>query len=61
MYTRGIRFGTGRTQARRDLPAALRLASGGAFDLATVATTIVSWDDAPRAWTEPAPKLVVRR
>jgi threonine dehydrogenase-like Zn-dependent dehydrogenase len=61
MYTRGIRFVTGRTQARRDLPAALRLASSGAFDLAAVATTIVSWDDAPRAWTEPAPKLVVRR
>jgi threonine dehydrogenase-like Zn-dependent dehydrogenase len=61
MYTRGIRFITGRTQARRDLPAALQLASSGAFDLATVATTVVSWDEAPRAWTEPTPKLVVRR
>ena len=32
-----------------------------ALDLATVATTVVSWKDAASAWTEPATKLIVRR
>jgi alcohol dehydrogenase len=61
MYTRGITFVTGRIDARRDLPAALELATTGAFDLATVVTTIVDWERAPEAWVEPATKLVVRR
>ncbi len=61
MYTRGVRFVTGRTHARRDLPEALALAASGAFDLATVATTIVDWEHAPEAWVEPATKLVLRR
>jgi len=58
MYTRGVHFVTGRTDARRDLPAALALAG---FDLAAVVSTVVDWDDAAAAWVEPAPKLVVRR
>jgi len=61
MYTRGIRFVTGRIDARRDLPAALELAARGAFDLAAIPTTVVEWDQAPQAWVEPATKLVVRR
>lgn len=60
LYTRGIRFTTGRADARRDLPAALALTASGAFDLATVATRIVDWADAAGAWTEPAAKLVIR-
>jgi alcohol dehydrogenase len=61
MYTRGITFVTGRVQARRDLPAALALLERGALDLAAVATTVVPWADAARAWTENVPKLVIRR
>lgn len=61
MYTRGVRFVTGRVHARRDLPEAAALAASGAFDLATVATTIVDWNQAPEAWAEPATKLVLRR
>jgi hypothetical protein len=41
MYTRGVRFVTGGTHARRDLPEALAIAASGEFDLATIATTIV--------------------
>lgn len=61
MYTRGITFVTGRIHARRDLPTALALVEKGSFDLATVATTVVPWDDAAKAWCEPATKLVVSR
>jgi alcohol dehydrogenase len=61
MYTRGIRFETSRADVRRDLPEALALAASGRFDLGAIATTVVSWEDAPRAWSEPATKLVVRR
>lgn len=61
MYTRGIRFVTGRVNARQEAPAALALAASGAFDIGAVATTVVAWDDAPRAWVEAAPKLVLRR
>lgn len=59
MYTRGVRFLTGRVDARRDLPAALALAGKGAFALAPVATRIVTWADAAAAWSEPATKLIV--
>lgn len=61
MYTKGIHFVTGRPHARRDLPAALALAAHGAFNLTAVATTIVPWQRAPEAWTEPATKLVLHR
>jgi threonine dehydrogenase-like Zn-dependent dehydrogenase len=61
MYTRGIRFVTGRVDARRDLPAALAAVASGAFEVAPVATHVVPWSDAPSAWLEPAPKLVLRR
>ena len=61
MYTRGIRFVTGRIDARRDIPAALAIAASGKFALAAVASKVVSWLDAPAAWCEPATKLVVSR
>lgn len=61
LYTRGIRFVTGRVDARRDLPAALAAATAGAFDLDAIATTVVPWGEAAAAWAEPATKLVVRR
>ncbi len=61
MYMHGIRFLTGRVDVRRDLPAALALLQNGAFDVASIATRVVPWQDAPTAWVEPATKLVVRR
>lgn len=61
MYSRGVRFATGRIDARRDLPGALALASSGAFAIGAVPTSVVSWGDAASAWTEAATKLVVRR
>jgi len=61
MYTRGVRFVTGRVHARRDLPDAVALATSGSFDLGSIATTIVDWEHAPEAWAEPATKLVLRR
>jgi threonine dehydrogenase-like Zn-dependent dehydrogenase len=61
LYTRGIRFATGRVDARRDLPAALAAATAGALDLDAIATTVVPWGEAAAAWAEPATKLVVRR
>lgn len=60
MYTRGIRFITGRVDARRELEPALALVAKGLFDLAPMVTTIVPFDEAPRAWVEPATKLVAR-
>ncbi|WP_394823679.1 zinc-binding dehydrogenase [Pendulispora albinea] len=61
MYSRGVHFVTGRVHARGVLPTALALAARGAFDLASIATTVVPWERAPEAWLEPATKLVVRR
>jgi threonine dehydrogenase-like Zn-dependent dehydrogenase len=61
MYIRGVRFSTGRIDARRDLPAALAAVAGQGFDLTTIATTVVDWADAADAWLQPATKLVVRR
>jgi alcohol dehydrogenase len=60
LYTRGVRFTTGRVDLRRDLPAALEAVSAG-LNIAAVATDVVSWSDAADAWTEPATKLIVRR
>ncbi len=60
MYTRGIRFVTGRVDARRELEPALALVARGLFDLAPIVTSIVSFDDAPRAWVEPGTKVVAR-
>jgi hypothetical protein len=61
MYIRGVRFSTGRIDARRDLPAALAAVAGQGFDLTTIATTVVDWADAADAWLQPATKLVVCR
>jgi alcohol dehydrogenase len=61
MYTRGVRFVTGRVNARGELSRALPLAASGAFDIATVATRVVPWAQAAVAWGEPATKLVLAR
>lgn len=50
-----------RADSRRHLPIVLGLVSGGWLRPLAVPTTIVPWDDADRAWLEPATKLVVSR
>ena len=60
MYTRGIRFVTSRPDVRRELEPALALVERGLYDLASIVTTVVDISDAPRAWLEPATKLVIR-
>jgi hypothetical protein len=34
---------------------------GVTFRVSTIPTNVVDWEDAPRAWLEPATKLVVSR
>jgi alcohol dehydrogenase len=59
MYTRGIRFFTGRTHASALLPAVLPLIESGRLHPEAVTTRVVSRDQAERAYLEPATKLVV--
>ncbi|MDX1650391.1 MAG: alcohol dehydrogenase catalytic domain-containing protein [Myxococcota bacterium] len=61
MYTRGIRFFVGRTHACHLLPEVLPLVESGRLRPGEVTTCTVGWDDAPRAFLEPATKLVVAR
>lgn len=60
LYTRGVRFTTGRVNLRADLPAMLAAVSERARSLGTVATDVVERSDAAAAWVEPATKLVIR-
>jgi len=62
MYTKGITFKTGRTNARPAIPHVLALAASGALRPELVTTRTVAWADAPAAllerdWT----KLVIER
>lgn len=62
MYTKGITFYTGRTNAREAIPHVLSLAATDAFRPETVTTSVVDWADAADAlvendWT----KLVITR
>jgi alcohol dehydrogenase len=61
MYTKGITFHVSRADSRRYLPTVIDLVASGRVDPLTVPTTIVDWDDADRAWLEPATKLVLER
>jgi alcohol dehydrogenase len=61
MYTRGIRFVTGRVAARPILPALLELVADGRLDPSLITTTTADWADAPRAWSEHLDKLVLVR
>lgn len=60
MYTTGVRFVTGRANARADIPAVLDLLAAGA-DLAPVVESVVDWADAPAAWAGLRGKTVVTR
>jgi alcohol dehydrogenase len=61
MYTKGITFHVSRADSRRFLPEVTQLVAGGLLDPSVVPTTVVPWEQADRAWLEPAIKLVVDR
>ncbi len=60
-YTKGVTLHVSRADSRRFLPAVLDLVTIGRFDPAAVPATVVPWEQAERAWLEPAIKLVVDR
>lgn len=60
MYTLGIRFFVGRTHAASLLPEVVPLVVSKKLRPEAVTTRIVTADEAPAAWLEPAIKLVVR-
>ena len=51
MYTRGVRFVTGRVNARAVIPRVLDLLAGG-LDLSPAVDRVVPWEDAPSAWPD---------
>ena len=61
LYTLGIRFFIGRAHAAALLPEVMPLVASGRLHPEAVTTRVVDWEEAPRAWGEPAIKLVVRR
>jgi threonine dehydrogenase-like Zn-dependent dehydrogenase len=60
MYTRGVRFVTGRVNARAVIPEILELATARC-DLAPALDRVVEWRDAPRAWPAMRGKTVFTR
>ena len=60
MYTSGVRFVTGRVNARADIPAVLDLLAAGT-DLAPAVESVVEWADAPAAWAGLRGKTIVTR
>ncbi len=60
MYTTGIRFATGRVNARAALPHVLNLLATG-LDLRPVVETVATWTDAPQAWANLRGKTVIHR
>jgi len=61
LYTLGIRFFIGRAHAAALLREVMPLIESGRLRPQEVTTRVVPWEDAPRAWLEPATKLVVTR
>lgn len=59
LYTRGVRFTTGRVNLRGDLPSMLGAIAERGLELGLVATSVASRADAAAAWTEAATKLVI--
>ncbi|HUM00422.1 MAG TPA: hypothetical protein VLU24_13640 [Mycobacterium sp.] len=60
MYTRGVRFITGRVNARAVIPEILQLLAAGC-DLAPVVERVADWDDAPSVWPAMTGKTVFTR
>ena len=59
MYTRGVRFVTGRVNARAVIPDVLDLLAG--CDLAPTVERVVPWQDAPSVWPTMTGKTVFTR
>lgn len=59
MYTRGVRFVTGRVNARAVIPEVLQLLA--AQDLSPAVERVVPWQDAPSAWPVMSGKTVFIR
>jgi threonine dehydrogenase-like Zn-dependent dehydrogenase len=60
MYTRGVRFVTGRVNARAVIPEILDLLTA-ACDLSPAVDRVVPWDDAPSVWPTMTGKTVFTR
>jgi threonine dehydrogenase-like Zn-dependent dehydrogenase len=60
MYTRGLRFVTGRVNARAVIPEILELIATRC-DLAPAVDRVVAWDHAPQAWPAMTGKTVFTR
>ena len=60
MYTRGVRFVTGRVNARAAIPPVLELLADGC-DLSPAVDRVVSWEDAPSEWPTMTGKTVFTR
>jgi threonine dehydrogenase-like Zn-dependent dehydrogenase len=60
MYTRGVRFVTGRVNARAAIPRVLEVLAGGC-DLSPAVDRVVSWEDAPEVWPTMTGKTVFTR
>ncbi|MBV9320549.1 MAG: alcohol dehydrogenase catalytic domain-containing protein [Mycobacterium sp.] len=60
MYTRGVRFVTGRVSARAVIPDVLRLLAGRC-DLSPVIDRVVPWEEAPAVWPTMTGKTVFTR
>lgn len=60
MYTRGVRFVTGRVNARAVLPDILELLADGC-DLSPAVDRVVPWDEAPSVWPTMTGKTVFTR
>jgi threonine dehydrogenase-like Zn-dependent dehydrogenase len=60
MYTRGVRFVTGRVSARAVIPQILDVLAGGC-DVSPVVERVVPWEDAPAAWPAMTGKTVFTR
>jgi threonine dehydrogenase-like Zn-dependent dehydrogenase len=60
MYTRGVRFVTGRVNARAVIPEVLNLLAAEC-DLSPVVERVVPWDEAPEIWPTMTGKTVFTR
>jgi threonine dehydrogenase-like Zn-dependent dehydrogenase len=60
IYTRGVRFITGRVSARAVIPQILQLLADGR-DLSPVVDRVIDWEDAPAVWPTMTGKTVFTR
>ncbi|OJZ71670.1 alcohol dehydrogenase [Mycobacterium paraffinicum] len=60
MYSRGVRFVTGRVSARAVIPRVLDLLAGG-LDVSPAVDRVVAWEDAPSDWPTMTGKTIFTR